>query len=179
LRGSVLFARMGVAMRVAEKLFGGFILFAAAFALALLPQRAASSSPSSMAWMQQGSGDDSVPAFHPYAPKDPLPTTMSASLFQDPLVANAYSVAGRIKKTLYQMPCYCHCDRTQGHGSLLDCFTSRHGSVCETCIREDLYAYEQARKGVPAAKIRAAIIRGDWSQMDITRYQQGLIPAGK
>lgn len=161
-------------MRFTQKLLGGLLLFAVAFGMALLPQRAASGSPTP----QQGA-DDSVPAFHAEAPKDALPPTMSPSLFRDPLVANAYTVAGRIKKTLYQMPCYCHCDRSQGHGSLLDCFASRHGSGCDVCIREDLYAYEQTRKGVPAAKIREGIIRGEWSQMDITSYQQGPIPAGK
>jgi Protein of unknown function with PCYCGC motif len=170
---------MEIVMRVTQKLFGGLVLFAMAFGLALLPQRAASGSPSGMPGMQQGGADDSVPAFHAQAPKDALPATMSPALFQDTLVANAYTVAGRIKKTLYQMPCYCHCDRSQGHGSLLDCFASRHGSACEVCIREDLYTYEETRKAIPAAKIREGIIRGEWSRLDITRYQQGLLPAAK
>jgi uncharacterized protein with PCYCGC motif len=170
---------MEIAMRVTQKLFGGLLLFAMAFGLALLPQRAASGSPSGMPGIQQGGADDSVPAFHAEAPKESLPLTMSPALFQDPLVANAYTVAGRIKKTLYQLPCYCHCDRSQGHGSLLDCFASRHGSGCEVCIREDLFAYEQTRKGVAAPKIREAIIRGEWSQLDITRYQAGPLPAAK
>jgi hypothetical protein len=90
------------------------------------------------------------------------------------MVQNAYTVAARIKKTLYQQPCYCHCDRSQGHGSLLDCFSSKHGSGCNICISEDLYAYEQSQKGKTAAQVRAGIIQGEWRSVDLAKYQKPL-----
>jgi hypothetical protein len=99
---------------------------------------------------------------------------MNPDLFTDPVVQNAYALAAKIKKTLYQQPCYCHCDRSQGHGSLLDCFASKHGSECGTCIREDLYAYEQSRKGKSAAQIREGIIKGEWQSVDAAKYQKPL-----
>jgi hypothetical protein len=101
---------------------------------------------------------------------------MNPELFPDPVVQNAYAVAAKIKKTLYQQPCYCHCDRSQGHGSLLDCFASKHGAECGTCIREDFYAYEQSHKGKSAAQIRAGIINGEWQSVDATKYEKPLPP---
>jgi hypothetical protein len=95
---------------------------------------------------------------------------MSYNFFTDPVIRNAYVVAARVKKALYQQPCYCYCDRSQGHGSLLDCFTSKHGSVCETCIREALYTYEQSHKGKTSAQIREGIERGDWQSVDLSKY---------
>jgi hypothetical protein len=97
---------------------------------------------------------------------------LSPSLFEGVVVQNAYAVAARIRKVLYQQPCYCHCDRSQGHRSLLDCFASRHGSGCDVCIREDLYAYEQTRKGKSATQIRSGIENGEWRQVDLSKYEK-------
>lgn len=150
-------------------------LFGFALGLVLVPQQAASRSPQS-ANSPQSVAAEPVPAFHARAPQGELPATMNPELFPDPVVQNAYALAAKIKKTLYQQPCYCHCDRSQGHASLLDCFASKHGSECGTCIREDLYAYEQSRKGKSAAQIRAGIIKGEWQSVDAAKYQQ-LLPA--
>jgi len=148
-------------------------LFAFALGLVLVPQQAASSSPQS-ADSPQVAADEPVPAYHAQAPKGELPATMDPGLFTDPVVQNAYAVAAKIKKTLYQQPCYCHCDRSQSHTSLLDCFASKHGSGCGTCIYEDFYAFEQSSKGKSAAQIRAGIIKGEWKSVDATKYQQPL-----
>lgn len=113
-----------------------------------------------------------VPAYHAQLPEGQLPATLSAKLFTDPIVQNAYAVAGRNRKILYQQPCYCYCDRSQGHGSLLDCFVSKHGSGCEICMREAFYISEQLRKGKTAAQIRDGIERGDWQQVDSSKYQK-------
>jgi hypothetical protein len=144
-----------------------------ALGLVLIPERAASKSPQS-ANSPQSAADEPVPAYHARAPQGVLPATMSPELFPDPVVQNAYAIAAKIKKTLYQQPCYCHCDRSQGHGSLLDCFASKHGAGCNICINEDFYSYEQSRKGQTAAQIRAGIIKGDWQSVDLTKYQQPL-----
>jgi len=129
--------------------------------------------------MSQAGGEEPVPVFHSQVPQGPLPATMSPTLFTDIVVQNAYTVAARVKKSLYQQPCYCHCDRSQGHGSLLDCFASKHASICEICIREDFYSYEQSRKGKTGAQIREGIERGDWQQVDVSKYQTALIAPAK
>ncbi len=148
-------------------------LFAFALGLLLVPQRAASNSPQN-ANSPQSVADEPVPAYHAQAPHGALPETMNPELFADPVVQNAYAVAAKIKKTLYQQPCYCHCDRSQGHTSLLDCFASKHGSVCGTCIYEDFYTFEQSGKGKSAAQIRAGIIKGEWKSVDAAKYKQPL-----
>jgi hypothetical protein len=148
-------------------------LIGVAFGLALVPQRAASQLPQD-ANPPQSAAAETVPAFHARAPQGELPATMDPGLFTDPVVQNAYAIAAKIKKALYQQPCYCHCDRSQGHKSLLDCFASKHGSVCGTCMYEDFYTFEQSGKGKRAAQIRAGIIKGEWKSVDATKYQQPL-----
>jgi hypothetical protein len=151
-------------MNTIHKMLTGGILLAAGVGLLALPQFAASPE------------DEPTPAFHAEAPKDALPPTMEASIFTDIQTFNAYVVAGRTKKILYQQPCYCHCDRSQGHGSLLDCFVSRHGSGCDICQKEAFYSYEQTRKGVTPARIREGIIKGEWQKVDTTKYAKNYLP---
>jgi hypothetical protein len=148
---------------IQKMLIAGFLLTATA-GLLVLPQFAALPA------------DEPTPAFHADAPKDALPPTMEASIFPDIQTFNAYVVAGRTKKVLYQQPCYCHCDRSQGHGSLLDCFVSRHGSGCDICQKEDFYSYEQTRKGKTPAQIREGIIHGEWQKVDTTKYAKNYLP---
>ena len=156
-----------------KKIWSGAILFGVAMGLVLLPQRAASRPAHGVSLAQSGV-DEPVPAYHAQAPQGELPATMNPELFSDSVVQNAYAVAAKIKKTLYRQPCYCHCDRSQGHGSLLDCFASKHGAGCNICISEDFYAYEQSRNGKTAAQIRAGIIRGEWQSVDLSKYQKPL-----
>jgi hypothetical protein len=150
-------------MQSLKKIFGAILLLLLALALIAVPQPASSNA-------SQAVGDEAVPAFHAQAPKDALPPTMDPQLFAQPVVMNAYAVAARVKKVLYQEPCYCHCDRSQGHGSLLDCFASKHGSGCNICINEDFYAYEQTRKGKTPEQIRQGIIKREWESVDTTKY---------
>jgi hypothetical protein len=156
-----------------SRFLGATALFCFAIGLVLVPQQAASKSPQE-ATLPQSAPDDPVPAYHAQAPQGELPATMNPDLFPEPVVQNAYAVAAKIKKALYQQPCYCHCDRSQGHKSLLDCFASKHGSGCGTCIYEDFYAFEQLSKGKTAAQIRAGIIKGEWKSVDTSKYQQPL-----
>jgi hypothetical protein len=115
-----------------------------------------------------------VPAYHSQTPQGALPATMNPEEFADPVVKNAYAAAAKVRKALYQQPCYCHCDRSQGHESLLDCFASKHGSGCGTCMLEALYTYEQTRKGKTPSQIRAGIERGEWKTVDLKKYQSPL-----
>jgi Protein of unknown function with PCYCGC motif len=154
-------------MRRTKEFFGGIFLVLIAFCLALMPQRASSRTAGAK---QEAANAEPVPAFHAAPPTGQLPATLSPALFTDPLVQNTYRLAAHIKKILYQEPCYCHCDRSEGHGSLFDCYAGRHAAECGTCIREGLYVYEQSRKGKSAAQIRAGIERGDWQEVDLAKY---------
>jgi len=159
-------------MRRTTTLLGNAILLSISTCLVVLPVPASPGIPQDPG--ASSSAEETVPAFHAKPPQGELPATMDPGLFPNPVVQNAYAVAAKIKKTLYQQPCYCHCDRSQGHGSLLDCFASRHGSGCNICLYEDLYAYEQTRKGKTAAQIRTGIIKGEWQTVDASKYQKPL-----
>jgi hypothetical protein len=168
---------MLVRQLVKQKVIAGFLLVATTIVLLALPQHAATR-PSPNAQRQNAPGMDMslptgtepTPAFHTQLPRSPLPETLDPTQFTTTLVENAYIVAARIKKLLYQQPCYCHCDRSEGHGSLLDCFAGHHGSMCNVCMAEDFYTYEQSRAGKTAAQIRAGIISGDWKSVDLSKY---------
>jgi hypothetical protein len=164
-------------MKILGKVFLAGALLAIGAVLLVAPQFAASSAPQNMANMQHGNNpDEPTPAFHAQPPTDTLPPTMEPSLFPDTGVFNAYVVAGRVKKVLYQQPCYCHCDRSQGHGSLLDCFVSRHGSGCDICMKEAFYSYEQTHRGKTPAQIREGIMHGEWQKVDLAKYSKAYLP---
>ena len=155
-------------------------LLVAAAGLLMVPQFAASPlEPASGVVAAAQTESEPTPAFHTKPPLDALPPTMDPSLFPDVLTFNAYTVSGRVKKVLYQQPCYCHCDRSQGHGSLLDCFVSRHGARCDICQKEDFYAYQQTRKGQTPAQIREGIMHGEWQKVDTAKYGKDPLPAQK
>src|SRR5882724_326946 len=153
-------------MRVLQRIAMVLAFLAGGIALAAVPSR--------IAPRLEPQAEEPIPAFHAQVPKGELPAVMSLSLFTDVAVQNAYVIAARIKKTLYQQPCYCHCDQSQGHGSLLDCYASRHASGCDICMREDFYAYEQVGKGKTGAQIRDGIKKGEWQSVDVTKYQKPL-----
>jgi hypothetical protein len=151
---------------------GAVFLVSLVLVLTAIPQHAASRAA-------PGASDtEPIPAFHSQVPAGPLPATLSPDTFTDVLVQNAYALAARVRKVLYQQPCYCHCDRSQGHGSLLDCFAGKHAAECGVCIREGLYSYEQTRKGKTPAQIREGIEAGDWQKVDLSNYQAPL-PSAK
>jgi hypothetical protein len=122
-----------------------------------------------------GQSAEQAPAARPHAYHDqpspePLPDTLNPSQFGGDRVAfTVYFLAARIKQTLFQVPCYCPCDRRQGHTSLLDCYRDRHGVACPTCQKELLFCYRANRKGQSPAEIRAAIAQGKAWKIDITK----------
>lgn len=158
-------------MQTIQRISCASLLLLASGMLLVLPQFAASPSQQTGAMQHSAaSPDESIPAFHAKAPQGALPPTMAPGLFSDIRTFNAYSLAARIKKVLYQEPCYCRCDRSQGHGSLLDCYVSRHAAECDVCQMEDFYSYEHTRKGKTPAQIRDGIIRGEWQHVDTSKY---------
>jgi len=153
-------------MQVKREWMLGAGLFAAAMLVVLAP-----SGTQLNAKQAAAQSDEPVPAYHAQPPTGTLPETMDPSEFENPVVKNAYALSAKVKKVLYQQPCYCHCDRGHGHTSLLDCFTSKHGSMCNICLGEALYSYEQTRKGKTAAQIRDGIVHGEWQSVDASKYQ--------
>ena len=72
----------------------------------------------------------SVPAYFPnVADAMPLPAVLDPKQFSQPPVVKAYSYAKEIPEIFSQQPCYCNCDASNGHRSLLDCFATDHGAT--------------------------------------------------
>lgn len=111
-----------------------------------------------------------VPSYHAGPPRGAVAPTLNPAQFSDPRVQAAYAMAAKVEKVLYQQPCYCHCDDEVGHHSLLDCYTGTHASICETCLMEGIFAYEQTKKGSTPRQIRAAIERGEWKNVNLNSY---------
>ena len=97
-----------------------------------------------------------------------LPLTLSPEQFaSDPTTMACYRVAGSIREVLYQLPCMCFCDKTEGHSSLLDCFVGRHGEKCDTCQKEVAYAYDQLLRGTSVEQIREDIRAALFRDIDV------------
>lgn len=115
-----------------------------------------------------------IPAYNASAPTKQLPAVLSGDqltgiYFSHPYQIIAYKMAAKIPAVLHQQPCYCRCDRAMGHNSLHSCFEGTHGAACSTCMKEAVYAYEQTKKGLTPAQIRAGIERGEWQTVDLER----------
>jgi Protein of unknown function with PCYCGC motif len=121
-----------------------------------------------------------VPAYHASAPTGTLPATIDPALFPDTLNQNVYRLASdpKLKRVLYQQPCYCGCDKNNGHTSLLDCYVDHHASICDVCRKEGVYSYQEMKKGKTAAQIRAGIMDGKWKDVDLAPYKAAA-PAGQ
>lgn len=53
--------------------------------------------------------------------------------------------------------CYCGCDLTDDHNTLLDCFTSDHGVDCHICQEEALVGLKMKKQGKSLGEIQKAI----------------------
>jgi len=72
-------------------------------------------------------------------------------------VSLGYKAAAGAKDVVKQLFCYCGCDRTDDHTSLLDCFTSVHGAYCPICQEEAIEAAKLKSKNVPLKDIQKQI----------------------
>jgi hypothetical protein len=98
----------------------------------------------------------------------PLPVTLPPSEFQNPGIANAYAIAKEIPEVLAQQPCLCGCDNSSDdHRSLLDCYIDGHASTCMVCMKEAVFAKQHTEAGKSAAWIREAILRHEFSTVNI------------
>jgi hypothetical protein len=117
-----------------------------------------SKSPQGQIHMHQYAAKGRVPAYFESPPDiRTLPQTLSPEIFTGNKRL-AYQAAKEIPQTLAQLPCYCHCDRGEGHKSLHSCFQSEHGENCGICIGEALMAYNLEKQGVTVSEIRKQIV---------------------
>jgi hypothetical protein len=86
----------------------------------------------------------------------PERVTLDPNQFVGP-VKQAYQVAKKNPALLAQLHCYCGCDKTYGHKSLLDCYRGTHASVCAICLGEALTAEQMSEQGSPVEQIRDAL----------------------
>jgi hypothetical protein len=119
---------------------------------------------------------DDIPAYHPSAPLkvSALPPILSGAKltgenFRYPWQLHVYQQAARIGNVIYQLPCYCRCDRALGHTSLRSCYEGLHGTECSTCAKEAFLAYRLTRQGKTPAEIRAAINHRDFESIDLEK----------
>jgi Protein of unknown function with PCYCGC motif len=117
---------------------------------------------------------DDIPAYNSEPPaKD---TKLAPILSGDQLTGasfhyswqvKVYKEASAIQPVLYQLPCYCRCDRALGHTSLHSCFEGTHGGECSTCAKEEHYAYVMTRRKMTPQQIRAGIERKEFESIDL------------
>ena len=122
----------------------------------------------------QFASSNPTPAFHaaPPAAAEKLPAILTEKQLADqgliaPAQKAAYAAAAKASSVVYQMPCFCYCDRNHGHASLRSCFEGTHGANCSTCMQEALYSYRQSQKGWSAKMIRDGIMRHDFEMIDL------------
>ncbi len=72
-------------------------------------------------------------------------------------IAEGYRAAQKAKDICSKLFCYCGCDLTDEHTSLLDCFTSMHGVDCAICQEEAIIASNMKEQGKTLAQIQKAI----------------------
>ena len=99
-----------------------------------------------------------VPAYQSAESANNLPPTLPPEMFSENVRA-AYEVAKRIPKTLAQLPCFCHCDRTLKHKSLHSCYVDDHAASCGICMNSAMKAYKlQMEKKMTPDQIREELI---------------------
>lgn len=73
------------------------------------------------------------------------------------LASFGYASAKAAPEVMEKLFCYCGCDLTDSHTSLLDCFTSAHGVDCHICQEEAVLALKLHRDGMPMKQIQQEI----------------------
>ena len=81
---------------------------------------------------------------------------LSSALFTGK-TALAYKYAAEIPKVIDSQFCYCYCKKNNNHKTLLTCFTSTHGSKCDICMDEVIYAYGLYEDGLSLDEIVVAV----------------------
>lgn len=75
----------------------------------------------------------------------------------DQRIARVYAMAARIPNVLDGLYCHCECSKHSDHRSLLTCFESDHGAMCDVCLGEAEIAFKMSQDGKTLEEIRTAI----------------------
>jgi hypothetical protein len=123
-----------------------------------------------VSYAQWSNPADDIPAYHPSAPLKvgalpPIYSKLTGENFRFPWQVHVYQDAAKISAIIYQLPCYCRCDRALGHTSLRSCYEGLHGTECSTCAKEAFLAYQMSRQGKSVSEIRAAINRHEYEKI--------------
>jgi Protein of unknown function with PCYCGC motif len=117
-----------------------------------------------------------IPAYHTFPPANvaALKPVLHGKQLTGPYFHYAWQVvvykeAAKIPAVLYQLPCYCRCDRALGHTSLLSCYQCTHAAICSTCAKEGAFAYKMTKRGWTPKQIRDAIERKEYEKIDLEK----------
>jgi hypothetical protein len=100
-------------------------------------------------------GADSLDATGKYIRRE-TKNTLSPDLFVGK-TASAYLIAQEIPDALDHLYCYCYCDKSIGHLTLLSCFTDTHAANCGICQNEAIDAAAMLKQGMRLDQIRHRI----------------------
>lgn len=117
-------------------------------------EAAASASPTAAAAASKHGGKPAEPA----APVTAYagPPVLEPSQFVGE-AAMGYASAKACPEVMSKVFCYCGCDISDGHGSLVDCYTGLHGTDCHICQEEAVLALRMHRNGSNIAEIQKRI----------------------
>jgi hypothetical protein len=104
-------------------------------------------------------GPRSAMAAHP-PPRDGITAAQvvpAQRYSSDPRIARVYAMAARIPNVLDGLYCHCECSKHAGHRSLLTCFESDHGAMCDVCLGEAEIAFRMSQDGKSLEEIRSAV----------------------
>lgn len=108
--------------------------------------------------------------YHDHPPNEALPATLDpAPLRASSAAFVTYTLAAKIKAVLYQEPCFCPCDKEEGHRSLLDCFKDNHSVWCPRCQAEVIFCYRMHVKGQNPEQIRDGLRKGEAWKFDLKK----------
>jgi len=98
--------------------------------------------------------------------------------------AVGYKAAAEAPELCARLFCYCGCDVTDKHHSLLDCYTSDHSVDCQICQDEAIMAVHMLKEGKSVARIQKTIDNSfggqyPWSKPteQLLEYQKSLVPS--
>ena len=77
-------------------------------------------------------------------------------------VAQAYQIAHQYRDLLDVIYCYCYCEKTLGHKSLLSCYVDRHAANCDICEDQAIFAASLYKKGFDMVQVRQAVDKKFW-----------------
>jgi|GEM_PF-930543 hypothetical protein len=92
----------------------------------------------------------------PRGPNGELPAVLDPNKYSGQVKAG-YAACKEVPEICDRLFCYCGCDLTDCHGSLLDCFTNDHGEDCHICQEEAIIALKLHKKGKTLSDIQKEV----------------------